>query len=90
MPRLVFDLTSFIKKSTFGGSNPKDITIFNDCGDDKYIIKCKGYKCIGSRYKDINSKEHKDYIEDNNNHLRSGTPAYRYPEESNHPLWDIY
>jgi hypothetical protein len=50
--------------------NIKNIDFFNDCGDEKTIIKCLGYRCVGSRYREKgNPKYNTECIENENTHL---------------------
>jgi len=53
----------------FGQSDSKDLSIINDCTDDLWILKCKKYKCIGTRYYRPGSLEHNEEIARLNKHL---------------------
>ena len=46
----------------FKESRPEQLEIINDCTDDLYYMKCKGYRCIGTRYTD-------ETIDDRNKHF---------------------
>ncbi len=51
-------------------TDPSDIWIVNDCGDEITIARTKGYRCIGTRYYDKVSKAYNDQIEFENRHFR--------------------
>lgn len=49
---------------------PKDkIKIVNDCGDDITVCRSKGYRCVGTRYYDLGSKEYEQSLKFLNRHL---------------------
>jgi hypothetical protein len=52
------------------GASPKDMEVFNDCGDELTIIRSLKYKCIGSRFGDIDSEQYIKDLEYINRHLR--------------------
>jgi hypothetical protein len=31
-------------------ADPADLTVVNDCGDDTYILRCYGFRFVGTRY----------------------------------------
>lgn len=53
----------------FGNSLPEELFIINDSTDDLYLIRCRGYKCIGSRFDQPDSKEYIENIAYKNRHL---------------------
>jgi hypothetical protein len=32
------------------GSSKDKFFVFTDCGDDLWVVRCLGYRCVGSRY----------------------------------------
>jgi hypothetical protein len=56
-----------------GGTSLDNIFIINDSGDDPYIIKHLGYRCVGTRYKNfnINDLDEENRIEFENRHLKN-------------------
>lgn len=56
--RIVTDLVE-----CFGGSSWADLQVINDCTDDLWIIRHKGYKCIGTLYEERGSPEHKKLLD---------------------------
>lgn len=73
------------------GSTPKDsLKIINDSTDDLWIIRCKGYTCIGTRFEDKNTKEYQDYLDNHlNRHLcgRSAPHLYSPQSAQGYPGW---
>ena len=59
--------------------NIKNILLTSDCTDDTIIIRCLGYKCVGSRYRDSANPEcNRQHIEFENRHLDPKTPKHLY------------
>ena len=68
--RISFDLHTH-----FGSTSKEFLMIINDSTDDLYIIRCKGYRCVGTRYGEIGSKDYEEDMKFLNRHL----------DENNHP-----
>lgn len=71
----------------FKDANVYDLKLINDCTDDLFIIRSKGYRCTGTRYYEIGSKlwiESMDFLnrhfKDRNKHLYDQKEASKYPE----------
>lgn len=67
------DLFEFCKNT-----EPKDIFIFNDSGDDMYICRCIGYRFLGHRYSGMSNQEYQEHLKFLNRHLDNNTPAHFY------------
>jgi len=48
---------------------PDKIKIVNDCGDDIIICKAKRYRCVGTRYYELNSDSYVEAMKSLNRHL---------------------
>lgn len=53
----------------FGDSDPKNLRVSMDCGDDHTIMRAKGYACVGTRYYLDQPEEYEKEMKRNNRHL---------------------
>jgi hypothetical protein len=66
------EICEFIKNC-----NPKNILFISDCCDDTLIIRCLGFRCVGSRYRsDDDPNYNAECIKSANRHLED-TPFNR-------------
>lgn len=85
--RIAPDLFEFCKNT-----EPKDIFIFNDSGDDITICRSLGYKFTGHRYHQKGDKDYIEYLDFLNRHFKETNPKHWYnPEDyKNHPQYELY
>ena len=85
--RIVPDLLKFAENT-----NPKDLILINDCGDDTAILRAKKYTCVGTRFSDIGSAEHSKILAFENRHFNATNPLHWYVEEDykNYPNFNRF
>ena len=86
--RIALDLFDFCKET-----DPKDIFIFNDSGDDITICRSLGYKFVGHRYNKKGDDDYLDYLENHlNRHFKNSNPKHWYNSEDykDYPEYEIY
>lgn len=85
--RIAPDLFEFCKDT-----DPKDIFIFNDSGDDITICRALGYRFIGHKYHEKNDKDYQEHLDSLNRHFKESNPKHWYnPEDyKNYPQYSLY
>ena len=81
------DLFEFCK-----ATDPKDIFIFNDSGDDITICRALGYRFVGLRYLEKNEEAYQESLDFMNRHLKDDCPKHIYNPENfkNYPEYEMY
>lgn len=92
-PQTISYLTNRVSKDLndlFGISDTKDLAVVRDGGDDWWILRCLGYKCVGHRFEDYRSQSYYEVLDCNNRHLKEDgsvvdDPRYSREVASAHP-----
>lgn len=81
------DLFEFCKDT-----DPKNIFIFNDCGDDITICRALGYRFVGSRYIEESEEAHQKRLDFLNRHFKENNPKHWYNPDNykDYPQYNLY